>query len=197
MTGPSENHRMLAELAMLYCRVKWSIWPCAVEAVGLDKRNYDAIGLRSSPRGILGFEVKVTRGDFKKGLTKGHFNKNPYITELWLVYPGTFSVAELPDYVGVLKPRSKPICIHHEREGRICNEKCPRKKNVFLEVVRDSKCFGDKTYERDTFAKYAAQWAWKIATSNATKFINLIEANTVYDWGTESNDPGDREIGPS
>ena len=181
----SSNHRILAELSALYCRVKWSVWPVGVEPVGLTKRNYDVVGLKSSPRAIVAMEVKVSRQDYLAGIRKGHFDKDNHVTELWLVYPGSFRISELPHHVGIIKPRPSPICAYHEQKGEICTEKCDKKKNVFLQIVRQAQPFGDQNYTRSTFSHYAAKWLWKIATSNTTKLLGYIEANVVVDYGKE------------
>lgn len=185
MGEASSNHRILAELGALFCRVRWSIWPVAVEPVGLTKRNYDVIGLKSSPRAIVAMEVKVSRSDFLAGIRKGHFDKDSHITELWLIYPGGFNIGELPHHVGIIKPRPKPICEYHEQLRQLCDERCKKKKNIFLQIIREAQDYGDKDYVRRSFSEFAPKWLWKIAVSNSTKTVRMIESNVVMDWGDE------------
>jgi len=181
---PSDNHKVLTELAALYCRARWYLWPIAIESVGPGKRNLDVIAIRSKhPQGIVGLEAKATYDDFKKGIKKGQFKPSQYITEMWLVYPGNFPVNELPREIGILRTRSSPICVEHDFQNapNLCIEgKCKRKKNIFLFVERPAKSFWDRVDQSRIYQAHREDWLWSIATSNASKLIGYIEANACW-----------------
>jgi hypothetical protein len=181
MPAPSSTHRALTEAAVLYCRFVYNCWPVGSEAVGLTNRNYDAIAIRSSPRGLVAFETKKSRKDFLSGIQSGQFNKSPYITELWLVTPGTFDISEAPHYLGLMSPRHFPICDLHEKtqKQQYCDEKCKRPKTIFLKIDRLPRPLWDKDLTSKYWNLYTTKWLWRIAVSNSTKYINIIAANMV------------------
>lgn len=181
MPAPSSTHRALTEAAALYSRFVMGMWPISIECVGLANRNYDAVGIRSSPRGIVAFETKKSRKDFLSGIKSGQFNKSPYITELWLVTPGNFDVSEAPDYLGIMSPRHFPICEMHEKlnKQQNCDSRCKRPKTIFLKVDKQPRQLWDKDLTSKYWHLYTTKWLWRIAVSNSTKYINIIAANMV------------------
>jgi hypothetical protein len=183
MPAPSNTHRALTEAAALYCRFAWQCWPVAIEATGLADRNYDAVAIKTSPRSIVVFETKKSRKDFLSGLKAGQFNKSPYATEMWFVYPGNFDIPELPSYIGIMSPRNNPICDFHEKTNKqhLCSENCKFPKTIFLKIERPARMFWDKDLTRKYWHLYTPKWLWRIAVSNTTKYINIIAANIVPD----------------
>jgi hypothetical protein len=177
--GASDNHKMLCDLGAVFCRTVWQCWPVAIEPQGLTARNYDVLAIQSSPRSIIGLEIKVSREDFIAGIKKGHFDKSNYISELWLVYPGNFKIQELPDYVGILKVNKIPRCKYHFDLKTVCDPNCNNKKSIFLSVVREAKYMHDDNLRHQLFNQYTPKWLWKIATSNSTKVIHQIEYNLL------------------
>lgn len=176
----SNEHRIMCELALLFCREYWLMWPAAIEPIGFNGRNYDVLGIKSKPRDIVAIEVKASRSDFMSGIKKGQFNKSNYITELWLVYDGTFEIQELPSHVGILRLIETPICLPHAIAKRhLCDAECKNKKTIYFSIDRKAKQIHDNSTKFGVIGKYEKEWLWKLATSNSTRLLNNIKANLI------------------
>jgi hypothetical protein len=178
------NHRMLVELAALYLRTKFYIWPVAVEPNGFEGRNYDCVGLQSkAPQSIIAIEAKSSYEDLMRGLKKKQFDPSKHITHLYLAYQGGFDTSSLPKNIGILKVRNMPICqLHDLRDSpNECGDKCKNKKNIFYFIERPAISWWDKKEQKSIYTTRKNDWLWAIATSNTTKLVNIIEANVCYD----------------
>lgn len=182
MPEPSSDHRILAELSAIYCREKWGTWPVAIEPVGIDgKRNYDVLAIRTKDKqAIVGLEVKVNKYDLTSGIKKGQFNITNEVTEMWLVIPQEIRIPkELPVHVGILRLLSKPRCLIHDLKNTNCTDRCSHKKSIYFYEEKQPEQFLSKKEIHENWNYYLNKWLWKIATSNATKYLNIIEANLI------------------
>lgn len=181
----SDDHIALSQIAAVFLRETQGCWAVAVEPRGIGEsgdgkgRDYDVLGLRpGTPRAIIGVETKVTRVDFKLGLKKGQFDQRDDITELWLCYPGHFSIKELPSYVGVLSPRSEPLCVACYNKGQAyCDCEPHIEKPIYLKIAKQAKPFLAQKECVERYNNLSSEWLYRIATANTTMLNYYLKGN--------------------
>lgn len=174
----SNEHRILTELAALYCKEMWELWAIAIEPK--DTKIFDVVALRTSkPRAIITIEIKVSRADFLSGINRGQFSMFNKVTEMWLAYPGNFPITELPKHVGILKIKEKPVCPNHAVVGTDCPLACKNKKTIYYDVARKPKSNLSKKEIDYIYMAHSKNWIWHMLTKQTTDMIKNISLNVL------------------